>query len=134
MDFALIIDASAPELLLAAMGLAGVLAGALLGDRFAAVSYRLAAIGLFAAAGLAGVNYGGGEAFNGLVLTTPFASFAKIISFGAAGAALLMAEGFMRRQGTLRYEFALLSLFAALGMGVILSASDLMTLYMGIET
>ncbi|MEL6324739.1 MAG: NADH-quinone oxidoreductase subunit NuoN [Pseudomonadota bacterium] len=134
MDFALIIDASAPELLLAAMGLAGVLAGALLGDRFAAVSYRLAAIGLFAAAGLAGVNYGGGEAFNGLVLTTPFASFAKIISFGAAGAALLMAEGFMRRQGTLRYEFALLSLFAALGMGVILSAADLMTLYMGIET
>lgn len=40
----------------------------------------------------------------------------------------------MRRHQTLRYEYSLLILFAALGMGITLSASDLMPLYLGIET
>jgi NADH-quinone oxidoreductase subunit N len=38
------------------------------------------------------------------------------------------------RHGTLRFEYPLLMLFAAFGMGLTLSASDLMTLYMGVET
>lgn len=134
MDMTTILMASAPELFLAALGLAGVLAGAVLGQRFAGVSYRLAALGLFAAAVLAALHYEGGTAFNGLVRTTAFANFAKIVSFSLAAACLLMAENFMRRHGTIRYEFAILTLFAALGMGVVLSSANLMTLYMGIET
>lgn len=134
MDITSILEAFAPELLLVTLGLVGTLIGAILGPRFAGVSYKLAAIGMFAAAGLALYYYDGGTAFGGLIVTTSFANYAKVVSFVLAGAALLMAEGFMRRHGTLRYEFALLSLFAVLGMGVILSAADLMTLYMGVET
>lgn len=134
MDMNTILIASAPELLLAALGLVGVLVGAVLGPRFAGLSYRLAALGLFAAAGLAALHYEGGAAFNGLFRTNAFGNFAKIISFTLTGACLLMAESFMRRHGTIRYEYAILSLFAALGMGVTLSAANLMTLYMGVET
>ena len=83
---------------------------------------------------MAAVHFDGGASFDGLIRTTSFGNYAKIVSFVLAGGALLMAEGFMRRHDTLRFEFALLSIFAALGMGVILSASNLMTLYMGIET
>ena len=57
-----------------------------------------------------------------------------MVSFVSGGVALLMAEGFLRRHETLRYEYSLLVIFAALGMGIILSSANFMTLYLGIET
>jgi len=134
MDMTLILNALAPEVFLASAGLLGVLLGAIFRERFAGVSYEFGALSMFGAAVLAGLYYDGGDAFDGLIKTTSFANYAKIASFSLAGLALLMAKGFMTRHNTLRFEFALLSIFAALGMGVILSASNLMTLYMGIET
>ena len=133
-DWALVAVTLAPELWLAAAGLAGVLAGAVFGDRFNAAAFGLGALVLFGAAGLALFNYQGGDAFDGLVRTYPFVNFAKALSFAFAGVAMLMGEGFMRRHETIRYEYSLLVIFAALGMGMILSAADLMTLYMGVET
>ncbi|MEC7290464.1 MAG: NADH-quinone oxidoreductase subunit N, partial [Pseudomonadota bacterium] len=76
----------------------------------------------------------GGRAFDGLVETSSFANFAKVVSFISGGIALLMAEGFLRRHETLRYEYSLLVIFAALGMGMILSSANFMTLYLGVET
>lgn len=134
MDMTTILIAIAPELFLALAGLTGVLLGAIFREKFAGLSYQLAGLVLFGAAILAGFHHEGGEAFNGLVKTTSFANYAKIVSFVLAGASLFMARGFMQRHNTLRFEFALLTIFAALGMGIILSASNLMTLYMGIET
>ena len=46
---------------------------------------------------------------------------------------MIAAEGFLKRHQTIKFEYALLTIFAALGTGIILSASNLMTLYMGIE-
>ncbi|MCB9961545.1 MAG: NADH-quinone oxidoreductase subunit NuoN [Hyphomonas sp.] len=123
-----------PELWLAAAGLLGVLLGALMKDAFNGLAFKFGALALFGAAAIAALFYAGGEAFNGLVRTNTFVNFAKIVAFAIGGFALLMSEGFMKRQGTGRYEYALLTIFAALGMGVILSAADLMTLYMGVET
>lgn len=134
MDMTLILNALAPEVFLAGAGLFGVLLGAVMREKFSGLSYEYGALCMFIAAILAGVHYEGGEAFDGLVKTTSFANYAKIASFSMAGLALLMAKDFMVRHHTLRFEFALLSIFAALGMGVILSAANLMTLYMGIET
>lgn len=134
MDMTLILNALAPELLLVSAGLIGVLLGAIFKERFTAVSFEFAGLSLFAAAVLAILFYEGGEAFNGLVKTTSFANYAKVVSFGLGGVVLLMARGFMQRHNTFRFEFALLSIFAALGMGLILSSANLMTLYMGVET
>ena len=124
MDMTLILNALAPELFLALAGLVGVLLGAIFREKFAGISYQFGALVLFIAAGLAGMHYDGGKAFNGLVHTTSFANYAKIVSFGLGGIALLMARGFMQRHKTLRFEFSLLTIFAALGMGIILSASN----------
>lgn len=129
-----IIQTIAPELLLAAAGLVGVLLGAVFKDGFNSLSFKLGAATLFGAAVLS-VFYGeGGSAFGGLAETNSFLNFAKTVAFGAGGVALLMAEGFLTRDNTIRYEYSLLTMFAALGIGIILSAADLMTLYMGIET
>lgn len=133
-DMEAILSTIAPELLLAAAGLLGVTLGALFGDRFNGISFKLGALVLFVAAALAGVYWDGGRAFDGLVETSSFANFAKAVSFGCAGIALLMAEGFLRRHDTMRYEYALLIIFASLGMGIILSSANFMTLYLGVET
>lgn len=124
----------APELLLAAAGLLGVTIGAFLGDRFNGLSFKFGAVVLFAAAALSGYYWEGGRAFEGLVETSSFANFAKVVSFISGGIALLMAEGFLRRHETMRYEYSLLVIFASLGMGIILSSSNFMTLYLGVET
>ena len=133
-DLEAILTTIAPELLLAAAGLLGVTVGAFLGDRFNGLSFKFGALVLFAAAFLSGYYWEGGRAFDGLVETSSFANFAKIVSFVSAGIALLMAEGFLRRHETMRYEYSLLVIFAALGMGIILSSSNFMTLYLGVET
>ena len=134
LDWTAIIETIAPELFLVSAGLVGVLAGAALKSAFNQISFKLGAITLFIAAGLALVFYQGGQAFDGLVTTTPFVNFAKVVSFGVAGVALWIADGYFERHGTLRFEYPVLVVFAALGMGLTLSASDLMTLYMGVET
>ncbi len=134
LDFTAMTLAIGPELWLAAAGLVGVLLGALLKDKFNGLSFKYGALALFIAAGIAAMTYQGGEAFNGLVVTNTFVNFAKIVSFVVGGLALVMSEGFLKRHETARYEYALLMIFASLGMGIILSAANLMTLYMGIET
>ena len=134
LDFTSILMTVAPELWLALAGLIGVLLGAVFGERFNALSFKYGALSLFAAAALAALHFGGGEAFGGLVRTNTFVNFAKVIAFVLAGVALIISEGFLKRHETTRYEYALLIIFASLGMGITLSAADLMTLYMGIET
>ena len=134
LDWTAILETVAPELWLVCVGLAGVLAGALIGEGFNRISFKLGAIALFIAAFIAWLNFEGGEAFMGLVSTNSFVSFAKIVSFALAGVALWIGEDFFARHETIRYEYPLLMIFAAFGMGITLSASDLMTLYMGIET
>ncbi len=134
LDFVAIFNAIAPELWLAFAGLLGVTLGAIFGDRIVSLAYKSGAVVLLVAAALAVVQFQGGEAFNGLVKTNSFVNFAKIASFILAAAALMLSEGFLHRQGTSRYEYPLLIIFACLGIGIILSAADLMTLYMGIET
>lgn len=126
--------AIAPELFLAALGLVLTLAGAIFGAGFRSLSLRIGVVGLLVAAGLAAYHFDGAEAFGGLVRTSPFTNFAKIVGFSVAAFALWMAEGYLRRAGTLRFEYPILIVFAALGMGVTLSAADMMTLYLGIET
>lgn len=134
LDFEAMTAAIGPEMLLALAGLIGVLLGAVFGDRFNAISFKFGAASLLAALVTVIFNWEGGEAFGGLVTTTPFVNFAKIVSFGAGAVTLLMGESFLRRHETIRYEYPLLVLFASMGMGIILSASNLMTLYMGVET
>lgn len=134
LDITSILMTVAPELWLALAGLIGVLLGAIFGERFNSLSFKFGALALFAAAALAALHFGGGEAFGGLVRTNTFVNFAKVITYVLAGVALIISEGFLKRHETMRYEYSLLIMFASLGMGIILSAADLMTLYMGIET
>ena len=72
-------------------------------------------------------------AFGGMFVDDAFARFAKVTILISAAAVLLMSEGYMQRRGLLRFEYPLLVALAVVGMMVMVSAGDLMALYMGLE-
>ncbi len=129
-----IFAAATPELYLAFAGLVAVVLGAVLRERFSTVSIKAGALILLGACALSLFNIEGDVAFNGLWETDRFTNLAKAVCYFCAGVALLIAEPYLVKERLIRYEYALLVIFASLGMGITLSANDLMTLYLGIET
>ena len=128
-DFLLI----APELVLTVGGLVLLMLAAFFGDKQAAVVNALGALilagAIIAVASLTGVSE---SAFSGTLRIDAFGSYAKYLVYGAAIVALLMAPRFFTAQGY-RAEYPVLIIFAALGMGIMVSAHDLMSLYIGLE-
>ena len=72
-------------------------------------------------------------AFGGMIVEDAFARFAKVAILLSAAAVLIMSEGYMKARDLLRFEYPLLVALAAVGMMVMVSAGDLMALYMGLE-
>ncbi len=72
-------------------------------------------------------------AFGGHIKLDAFAAYAKLLIYAGAGATLVIAPAYFDRFGAMRAEFPLLVLLAALGMGIMVSANDLLTLYIGLE-
>lgn len=72
-------------------------------------------------------------AFGGMFIEDGFARFAKVTILLSAAAVLIMSEGYMRTRGLLRFEYPMLVALSAVGMMMMVSAGDLMALYMGLE-
>ena len=125
---------AAPELLLSASALVLLMLCAWMGDRAGRPITWLAVAALAGAALLVpGVRDAGGTAFGGLFVADRFAAFAKILVFIGAAVAMLMAESWFRRDKDFRAEYPVLILFSTIGMGMMVSAADLLTLYVGLE-
>jgi NADH-quinone oxidoreductase subunit N len=125
---------SAPELILSASAIALLMVAAFAGDRASRVANWLAIAALLGAALMVpGLRNAGGTAFDGLYIGDSFAAFAKILVYIAAAGALVAASGWFSRQGTYRTEYPVLILLSCVGMGMMVSAGDLLTLYVGLE-
>lgn len=124
-----------PELVLAIYAMAALMFGVYTGKDRVAATLVWATSGLFLALALFIGLGGGGErpAFGGMFIDDPFARFAKVTILVSAAAVMLMAQDYMSRRGLLRFEFPVLVTLAAIGMMVMVSAGDLMALYMGLE-
>jgi NADH-quinone oxidoreductase subunit N len=72
-------------------------------------------------------------AFDGMFVADSFSRFAKVMILLSAAAVLVMSEQYMVARNLLRFEYPLLVVFAVVGMMVMVSAGDLMSLYMGLE-
>jgi NADH-quinone oxidoreductase subunit N len=139
MDFIHSLAAVSAEELITAGGLVLLLAAAWGGDKAArGISWGALAV-LAVAAWLAVPTLLGhatgsaASAFEGHVRIDAFAAFAKLLVYLGAAVTLIIAPGFFERRDALRAEFPLLVLFAALGMGIMVSAGNLLTLYIGLE-
>ena len=72
-------------------------------------------------------------AFNGMYIDDGFARFAKVVILFSAAAVLVMGQEYMARRGILKFEYPVLVALAVVGMMVMVSAGDLIMLYMGLE-
>jgi len=139
MDWSLSLRLIAPEGTLSVAGLVLLLVAAWAGDRaaraitWASVAALAAAATLVAPALCSGAMGPDTVAFLGQYRADAFASFTKLLIYGAAAASLLVAPAFFDRYRAMQAEYPVLILFAALGMGMMVSATDLLTLYIGLE-
>ena len=122
------------ELLLAVAGMALLMLGVFRGDRATRLIAWLT-VAVFGAAFLAVVGPASapGAALEGLFVVDRFAVFMKTLVLIGAALTLIMSLGYIRRENMERFEFPVLMLFATLGMLMMISANDLIALYMGLE-
>ncbi|MCR9125401.1 MAG: NADH-quinone oxidoreductase subunit NuoN [Rhodobacteraceae bacterium] len=72
-------------------------------------------------------------AFGGMFVDDGFARFAKVTILVSAAVVLVMSQEYMQRRDLLRFEYPVLVALSAVGMMMMVSAGDLMALYMGLE-
>jgi NADH-quinone oxidoreductase subunit N len=124
-----------PEIVLAGYAMAALMVAVYTTKDKLAPALVWATAGLFVALALY-IGIGGtGErlVFNGLFIDDPFARFAKVTILLSAAAVLVMSQDYMARRDLLRFEYPILVTLAVVGMMVMVSSADLITLYMGLE-
>ncbi len=72
-------------------------------------------------------------AFGGMFIDDGFSRFAKVVILFSAAAVLIMGQEYLARRDILKFEYPLLVALATVGMMMMVSAGDLMALYMGLE-
>jgi NADH-quinone oxidoreductase subunit N len=94
-----------------------------------------AAIVLLALAGviLAVLPAGKLVTFGGSFIVDEFARFLKILALLGSAAAIAMSIDYARREAQERFEYSVLILLSTLGMLMLISAADLIALYVGLE-
>ena len=139
MDYATSFYFTATEIGLSLAGLALLLVAGWQGNKSARTVTIISVVALFGAAifsiGLFDRAMGevAGRAFGDLYRADAFGSFSKVLIYVAAAAVLIVTPRFFERIDAYRAEYPVLMLFNAVGMGMMVSATDLMTLYIGLE-
>src|SRR5690606_31845670 len=139
MDFASSLALIAPEIILSLGGLALLLVAAWDGDQASGVISAAACallpvcFALVARSVCAGASGPETVAFLGEFRADAFGGGAMLAIFAASGAVLAVSPSFFGRIGAMRAEYPVLLLLATLGMSIMVSAGDLLTLYIGLE-
>jgi len=123
-----------PELLLAVGAMALLMVGAFRGDA-AARAIDGIAIALLVAAGLVILHLPAGKlvSFGGSFVIDDFARFLKILALVGSAATILMSFDYTARQMKPKFEYPVLILLSTTGMLMLISAADLVALYLGLE-
>ena len=124
-----------PEIVISVYAMAALLLAVYTGkDRMAGMlTWTTAALMALVALWIGLGGEGTRTAFGGMFVDDGFARFAKVAALLAAATVLVMGQDYMSRRGILRFEYPLLIALAVVGMMMMVSAGDLMSLYMGVE-
>ncbi|MCM2473822.1 NADH-quinone oxidoreductase subunit NuoN [Rhizobium sp. CG5] len=122
-----------PELILAVGALALLMIGVFSGDKSTPTVTGLA-VALLIAAGLWMILVPAeGEAFGGAFIADGYARFMKILALIGSITAMIMAVGHARFDHLDRFEFPVLLVLATLGILLMISANDMISLYLSLE-
>ena len=123
-----------PELILAIGATILMVAAAFAGRKASSlINWLAVALLIGATAALVGAPSHAGPVFDGLISADLFASFGKALIFPAAAVSIIAAHGWFERGAEHSSEYAVLILFSAVGMSVMVSATSLISLYVGLE-
>ena len=124
-----------PEIFLAAASMVLMMVGAFSPENRAFRTVMLLALASLVAAAVLVLIPGRGtqDAFGGLFRVDDFAIYMKILVLAGSFLAIVMSLGFVQREGMARFELPILIIFATLGMMMMISANDLIALYIGLE-
>jgi NADH-quinone oxidoreductase subunit N len=123
-----------PELVLAVGAMVLLMIGAYRGPGTTALVTWLA-LCLLVAAGLIELALPAGKltTFGGSFIVDDFARFLKIVSLIGSVATLILSREFLADPSRRIFEYSILVVLSTLGMMVLISAGDLITLYLGLE-
>src|SRR5215510_15125442 len=130
------LHAALPEIWIALSAMALLLVGAWLGDRamrlIGLLSIAVMVIAIIVLLGI-DVSMAPQLAFNGHFIVDKFGVFAKVLALIASMVAVWVSFSYAERESMARFELPLLMLLATLGMMLMISANDLISLYVGLE-
>ena len=123
-----------PEVILAVSAMALLMLGTYGGGDKQAVLINWLVAGLLFVLGLwIMLDPSEGEAFNGAFIADGFAQYTKVLMLWSAAIILVLARDFLQKRELLKFEFPILIALSVVGMMIMVSAGDLMNLYMGLE-
>jgi len=131
-DFASLAPAY-PEMLLAIGAIVLLLVGVVINKERSTLVSMLAIGLLVVVAALVLLQPADGVLFNGVFIADGFSRYMKVLVLGGSAFALMLALPHAEENGTHKFEYSILVLLATLGMMMMVSANDLMSLYIGIE-
>src|SRR4029450_12505128 len=123
-----------PELILTTGSILLMMVAAFLGRRGSALtSWASVALLLGASVALIGQPQSAGVLFGGQLVADGFGALGKLIIYLCAAVAIVMAHSWFERDFEHGAEYPVLILMAAVGMSVMVSATNLVSLYVGVE-
>lgn len=127
--------AALPEMVLLSALCVVLLVDLWLSDARRGVTAVLAGVGVLATAATQFAVWDGQvqPAFHGMFVLDGMAQLAKLVMYAAVLALFVLSSGYLKSRQIYRGEFYTLTLFALLGMCVMVSATHFLTLYIGLE-
>jgi NADH-quinone oxidoreductase subunit N len=123
-----------PEIVLACGAMLMLMLGVFMGERSGRFVNSLCVLVLVAAAaGLIAVPVGQHALFSGSFVLDDYARFLKMLTLIGSAGALIVSLDWLAVERQQRFEYGALFLLATLGMLVLISAADLIALYLGLE-
>jgi NADH-quinone oxidoreductase subunit N len=120
-----------PEIILAVGAMALLMLGAYWERATAAVNFG--AIVLLVVAAFVTVGIPNGVLFGGSFVIDDFARFFKVLVYIGSACAIVMSLDYLAAERQQKFEFPILILLSTVGMGMLISAGDLIALYLGLE-
>ncbi|TFF27659.1 NADH-quinone oxidoreductase subunit NuoN [Jiella endophytica] len=124
---------AAPELIMSVGAMILLMVGVFIGEKSSQTVTGLAVAVIIIAALWLTLITPLGSAFGGSFILDPFARFMKILVLIGSAAAVVMSVGFAESERFNRFEFPVLVLLSTTGMMMMVSAGDMIALYLGLE-
>ena len=123
-----------PELFLAGYAMIALMLGVYVkGERMDALIYQGGVVVFLLVAWIMAMRSGETSAFLNMYMDDAFARYAKVLIALACAGVLLSSQRYLKRTQIFIFEFPVLVALAAMGMMIMVSATNIMSLYIGLE-